>query len=1018
MKKNLRTTTRHHLLAFLLIFLFQATSLIAQNVVSGTITSSDDGLPIPGVNIIVKGTTRGAVSDFNGEYTINVSENETLVFRYLGYVTTENVVGNQSTINISLQPDNQQLDEVVVVGYGTQQKASLTGSVSAISTENIESRPVTNISSGLAGLAPGVLITQSNGGVAGGDAAVIRIRGVGTFGDSNPLVVVDGVPSGNASIINDLDPNDIKNISILKDASAAIYGSRGANGVVLVTTKKGVSGKPTFEYNAYTGFQKVLRNPEFVGDFATYMELANINRGTEIFNVDDIQEWRDNPNDPLLYPNVEWYKEQIDNTAFIQSHNLSFSGGTDITTYRFSLSYLDQNGIILGNELERYGARLNLQSEVLKGLKVGGNLFFRWSDLDARGNQITMGMVPGIPNVRHPDGRWGGQQQDAVGTIDNPYAQYANTSDKRRQQRFQGDIFASLEILKGLKATAQFALNFNNEHRNRFTGRYDLWNFRSDMITRQLGLQSNRVFNSRGDEDYLLNSNFLLEYKKDIGNHSFNVLGGYESLQFQSDFVQAEINNIPSDDLQSINAGLENPSVSGNTQRWGLISYFGKLNYAFANKYLLEGTIRADGSSRFRDGKKWGYFPAVSVGWVVSKESFMDNIDFIDFLKFRGSWGELGNNRIGIYPYQEVYNLNQNYSFGGTVYSGIAQNSLVDKDIQWERTTNKNIGIDARFFNNTLDLTFDYYERTTDDILTSLPVPDFLGDKSNPTVNLAQMINKGFEISLGFKGKIGELSYYINGNFTQNDNEVTDYFADIQSGGTQIGLPFNSFWGLEVVDVFRTQEQLDNAAFHANGTELGDLEFKDQLTIDTDGDGIFDQADGEINNNDRVFIGSRIPKYIYGGGLGFKFKGFDFSMLFQGIGKRSVNTLGSGTIPIQNSDRGLIHQKWADEAWSPTNVDGTLPRLNESAFSGLNNDLSSFWVRDVSFMRVKNMQLGYRLKNNVTENLGIQKLRVYVSADNLITWTNEDWGFDPETADYGGEVPNVATFIVGLQLGF
>ena len=379
--------------------------------VSGRVTDeNNEGLP--GVSVLVKGTTIGAVTDLEGKYKIGVPDDAVaLVFSYVGYLTEEVEIAGRTIIDLTLAPDIETLSEIVVIGYGEQKKINLTGSVSDISRESLESRAVTNISSGLSGLAPGVLVTQTTGGRAGQDGGTIRIRGIGTFNNSNPLIVVDGVPSEGTSIINDIDPNDIENISVLKDAaSAAIYGSRGANGVVLITTKRGTARKPTFNYNGYIGWQEATRKPDYVSDFALYMEQANINRGTEIFSAAEIQEWRDNPNDPLRYPNVDWYEEQVGGTAKIQSHNLAFSGGTESTQYRFSLSYLDQDGLARGNNFKRYGLRTNLQSEVAKGVKIGGNLFFRWSDLTPNllnegGGEINVGLVPGIPNIQHPDGR-------------------------------------------------------------------------------------------------------------------------------------------------------------------------------------------------------------------------------------------------------------------------------------------------------------------------------------------------------------------------------------------------------------------------------------------------------------------------------------------------------------------------------------------------------------------------------------------------------------------------------------
>lgn len=987
--------------------------------VTGTVVD-ENGLGLPGVYVLIKGSSTGTVTDMDGHYSLNVPETgSVLIFKIVGYVPQEVKALNQSKIDIQMQVDIKALEEVVVVGYGTEKKVNLTGSVSTINNQDIESRPITNISAGLSGLAPGVVVSQANGGVAGGDGANIRIRGIGTFNNTNPLIVVDGIPSEGTGIMNDIDPNDVENISILKDAaSASIYGSRGANGVILITTKRGKEGKVSLSYNGYTGWQKSTRMPEFVSDFGLYMEQANINRGTEIFNAAAIQAWRDNPNEPLLYPNVDWYDEQVGSTARIQSHSLSVTGGTAATQYRLSMSYLDQDGLVLNNNIKRYGVRTNLQSEIVKGVKVGGDMFFRWSDVvpNALGdNTIDLGTVPGIPSMQHPDGRWGGAQHPAVGTITNPHGAVMNRDDDINQKRILGSVFASWEMIEGLTATAKVSLNYNNQLRNTFAKRWDLWDFQRDVVTREFGLASGRSSTSRQDQDYLITSNLLLEYQKSFDDHSFKLLGGFERLNYRDDYVSVTKNQYQNNQVTAINAGLLVAGASGNTVEWALQSYFGRFNYNYKGKYFAEINFRADGSSRFQAENRWGYFPAFSAGWNISEEAFMSNISFIDNLKLRASWGRLGNNRIGNYPYQSTYNLNQNYSFGGEVYTGIAQTSLVNEDIRWEETTTTDIGLDAAFFDGKLNFTVDYFNRKTDGILTGLPVPQFLGNKANPTVNLASMVNKGVELSLGYRNNIGQLNYNVSGHLTILDNEVTDYFEDIQTGGTQVGYPYQSWYGLEAVGLFQTIDEIEAAPRHQNNTSPGDIQFKDQLTVDTNNDGIPDAGNGVIDSDDRVIIGNRIPGYSYGGKISLELKGVDFGLVLQGVADQDMNTFGTGVRPIEWSDRGVLHQRWVDDAWSEQNPDGSLPRLNQDAMQGLNGNVSSFWVKDVSFFRVKNLQLGYTLPESIIGKFKLQNVRVYFSMENVFTITNEEWGFDPETGS-ATEVPNVRSTSLGLSI--
>lgn len=1015
--KKLTNEFKFKLLSILLLFF--SFTLTAQNSkeVTGTVSSSE-GLPLPGVSIIQKGTNNGTVSNFDGVYTISVSENSTLVFSYVGMLSQEISVQGKTKIDVVLNADLQGLDEVVIVGYGTQKKINLTGSVSSINADDLASRPVTNISSGLSGLAAGVSVVQNSGGTAGGDGATIRIRGIGTMNDSNPLIVVDGIPSEGTGIMNDIDPNDIENISILKDAaSASIYGSRGANGVILITTKRGKSGKPRLTYNTYYGVQSVPRLIDYVTDFADYMEIANrIRPNQQNFSQTDIQEWRDNPNNPLLYPNVNWNEEVYGGTAPIMNHALGYSGGTEKTTYRFSLNYLDQDGITSGNTIQRYGIRTNISSEVLKGLKMGGNVFFRWTDLAPNAITTSFEWSPSITNVRHPDGRWGGAQSASVQSGLAPYAEIANRVRERNERRVLGNVFTEWDIIPGLKATASLALDFNQGVNNAFNKRYDIWNFRTNQIIDQVELNSGRSATVAQNQDYQVNTNLLLEYSKDIGDHNIKLLGGYETLKFRGDNLNVTRQQFPNNAVQGINAGLELIGGGGTINEWTMQSYFGRLNYNYKDKYLFEANIRADGSSRFKDGNRWGYFPSFSAGWNITEEDFMKNVKGLNLLKLRASWGKLGNNRIGDYPYQSTYALNQNYSFNGQVNSGIAQTVLTNENIRWEETTTTDIGIDASFFDGKLSLTADYFVRRTDDILTQLPIPQFLGAKAEPIVNLASMENKGFELMLGYRGSIGDLRYNVSANVTQIHNEVTDYFADIVTGGIQIGHPFDSYFGYEVVDIFRTDEQLTNAATHRAFTKLGDLEFRDQLTLDTDGDGTPDAGNGVIGTEDRVIIGNRIPKYTFGGNFGLNYKGFDFSMLFQGVAKRDRNTWDWMITPMNWVDKGVIPQRWVDNEWTPNNPNAILPRMaNESQQFII--ETSDFWVKDVSFLRVKNVQLGYDLTHSALKTDALSMFRIYISGENLFTFTNEEWGFDPET-DNVRSVPNVRTITLGLNVAF
>ena len=995
--------------------------------ISGIVTDQN-GVPIAGVNILVKETAKGTQTDFDGKYSMNASETDILTFSFLGYQTQQINVLDKTIINVVMKEQASKLDEIVVVGYGTQKKEDLTGSISNISLADFESRPITSLSAGLSGLAPGIQITQSSGGRIGSNNASIRIRGIGTLNNSNPLVLVDGVSSS----MNDIDPNDVASISILKDAaSAAIYGSRAANGVILITTKKGTEGTLSISYNAYVGWQQATKKQEYVTDFALWMELANENRTngnqSPIFPQADIDEWR-NSNNPLTHPNVDWYDIQTGSKAFLQSHSISVSGGSQNTTYRFSLGYLDQDGLQKPNGQKRYNVRTHLESEIAKGFKLGTNLFYRWTDLNPRvntsnGSGVDFNIIPGIPDIRSPDGRWGGSQHTSVGIVFNPLWNLTISEQNNRQQRFLGSIFSDWEIVKGLKFMANLSLNRNTALNRNFNLTGKSWNFREDIIDRE---RTQNSASSSHTQNYLITNFYTLDYEKNFDDHNLNVLAGYQHEIYRQDNVRASIQEFPGNALQVIDAGLSNPSVGGSAAEWAIRSYFGRLNYNFLDKYFLEANIRTDGSSRFREGKKWGTFPSVSLGWRISEEAFMLDIlpAPINELKVRVSSGKLGNQSIGNYPYQSTYNLNQNYSFGGTVVSGIAQNNLSNQDISWEETTTSNIGLDAGLFDNRLELTFEYFNRKTDGILFAQQIPRFLGAKGAPTVNLAEVVNKGWEASASYRENVGDdFNFNIGGHITQLDNEVTKFFGDTFSGGTfviQEGQPFRAIRGYEADGIFQSTDEIADAPTHPGAVTPGDIRYKDQITVDTDGDGILDSPDGLIDSNDRVIIGNTIPKFLLGVNLGAEYKNFDLSVIIQGV--LDVDTYAGGGFAYQafaQNDRGLVADRWLDR-WTPENPNNDWPRLVDGTAYNGNRQTSSFWVNDISYLRLKNIQLGYRLPTTIIKNLGINKARVYLSADNLLTLTNWIWDFDPERSQTAGTpgLPNLTTFIFGVNVDF
>jgi len=1003
--------------------------------VTGKVTDKA-GLPLPGVTVLVKGTSNGTITDVEGTYSLsNIPAEATLVFSFVGMKSQEVVVKDQTTVNITLTDETIGIEEVVAIGYGTQKKVNLTGAVSSVTSKELKARPITNMSNALSGLATGIQINQGSG-QPGRDGATIRIRGIGTLGNANPLILIDGIESTMA----DISPDDVESISVLKDAAtAAIYGSRAANGVLLITTKKGERGTLKTSYHGYIGVQQATRLEKYITDFATYMEMnneANANVGLGgYYATADIEAWRATQ-DPLKHPNVDWVNKVYGNTALIHSHHLTFTGGGTSNNFNLSFGYIDQDGIVPMNTMKRYNLRFNWEGTLAKNMTLGTNLSGSWNTINDPASTEVFGIVPGIPYIQSEDGRWGGNQAKGTGTIMNPRAAWTNNSDNQRIQRFLGKVYLNWELLEGLTFNSNVAIRFYNSLSSSFNALYSLWNFNDDAIVRTLGNPQTAV--NKNAENYTLTSFHTLNYKKSFANkHNLNLLAGYSVESFRDDLFQGSIQKFHNNEIRVLDGGQQNPQVSGTASEWALISYFGRANYDFNSKYLFEANLRYDGSSRFREGKKWGIYPSFSAGWRISEETFMKNIESIDNLKIRASWGKLGNQEIGIYPYQGVYALNQNYTFGGSVAPGIAQTTVPNPDIEWETNTSSNLGIDLGFGKGKFDLTGDYFFRKTDGILVQLPIPATLGAKSPPYQNLAQVKNNGWEISGSYHEKIKAVNFSVGFNLTHVVNEVSKYMGDVPyySGPFIIreGLPMYSIFGYKNTGIIRSQSELDalnanarnlsgnaSAFYITNKTAPGDLQYEDRLTKDTNGDGIPDAADGVINSDDRQVIGNTVPEYMFGFKLAAEYHGFDLNALFQGVYK--VDTYlgsGAGVSPFGvNGDRGQTPAKWTDH-WTSNTPNAPLPRLTNIKGYNWNDQASSFWMQDGSFLRLKSLQLGYNFPKTILSKFSLEQLRFYLNGENLLTFTKFP-GWDPERNQLETEIvyPNLKTISLGVQVTF
>jgi len=1004
--------------------------------VSGRVVDAKGG-GLPGVSVVVKGTTTGTSTDAEGNFTLQAPEGSTLTFSFVGYVRQEVAVADAGgNLTITLREDVQALGEVVVVGYGTQQKAEVTGALNTVSAKALENRPVTNVSQALQGTAPNLTIQQSS--AEPGAGLNINIRGVGTLGNASPLVIVDGI----AGSLNSINPNDIESVTVLKDAaSAAIYGSRGANGVLLVTTKKGaLNQKPVVTYNTLVGLQAptFLRRPVTGLEFMQLKNEALINSGqSPQFSPQQIR-------DQVAQGDYQWYLDAVlKKQALQQNHNLSLSGGSGKTRYLVSLGYVDQNSLFVGDNYgyKRLNARVNLNTQVTDKLSVGAIVAYARVNRKehAYGTDWIIGDAVRIP-VIYP-------LQDSSGTYVTPPTSSANPVNRLRnggQRTFADDngyanLNAEYEIIKGLKL------------RGLVGG--DLWNYRTDEFRRSLqyvtpdgsptsGGDGNNAVTNRTRRTLLTNYQTTLNYEHLFADkHDVKVLVGYSSEHFNDDRAGISVINIPGNDFGVISNGTTYTNITdpsggnhpngtyGNNEQWALNSVFGRVNYAFAGKYLLEGSFRYDGSSRFASDQRWGFFPSVSVGWRPLEENFLDFLQptFSD-LKVRGSIGQLGNQNIGLYRYLSTISTAPGaYAFGNQPVAGV-NFSTANEIITWETATMGNVGVDVAFLQNALSVSFDYFDKRTNDILIDLPVAGTYGAGA-PTQNAASVQNQGWEVSATYRLNTARgFNQTLTVNMADTRNLVRDTkgVETIRGGdATNIireGYPINSYFGYRTNGFYQTTEEIANGPKPAFVTP-GSLRPGDIRYVDRNGDGV-------INQDDRYVLGNPFPRLTFGANYTATYKGFDLVVFVQGVGRRNLYIRGEGVEAFHNNWENVYKQHL--DRWTPTNTDASYPRLTVGTASTNNNQGSDYWLRNGAYARLKNVQLGYTLPSALTTKAGIQQLRVFVSGQDLLTISHlRDIGFDPEISEFsesvglGGGVgssgrvyPSVRVTTLGLTVSF
>jgi TonB-linked SusC/RagA family outer membrane protein len=981
-------------LAILLLGLLPYTLLAQDAAVSGKV-SGNDGEGIPGVSITVQGTQRGTITKADGTYDVTATPNSTLVFSFVGYLSQVVSVSGRSTINVTLEEDNKALEEVVVVGYGTQKKANLTGSVETIDGVQLARQPVVQTSQALTGLSPGLTVIQ-NSGQPGNDGGSLRIRGIGSLGASNDvLVLVDGVEAD----INRLDAGDIESISVLKDASAAsIYGSRASNGVIVVTTKQAASGKLTMNYRNNLAIQNPTGLPKFLGarDYLKYSGES------QAFKDDYLKNFG---TDPDLYTDTDWIKELFTENGFQQYHNLSVSGGTDKVKSLASISYTGQNGNIKNFNFKRYNGLFNTQLKLNDKFDISFNLNFSKSEQSSPNESLGLIVgdtyrIPPIYFARHSDGQWGdgwaGQNPVAVVNDDGTRVNNSNY--------FRGILRVNYSPIKDLK----FTLMYSPEYEDGFIKAFN----RTYFTVLDWKSQSRRIRNNPNSLEqtniraFTENTNLLANYSKTFGLHSFSILGGSELIKFTTERFGASRQDFVLQDFPYLNAGSEAVARnSGDATVNGLVSLFGRFNYSFKDRYLFEANVRRDASSRFAKENRVAVFPSFSAGWRLSDEPFMQSVRAISNLKLRASWGQLGNQQLNSdFPYVANISLGRNnFVFGNTVTTGATQTDLSNNGIQWETTTISNFAVDAGFLNNRLSLTAEYYIRKTTDLLLTLPVPINLGFR--PAIqNAGDLQNTGVDLSLDWRDRKGGFEYGARAIFSHVKNEVTNLagVGPIISGSsiTKVGSPIGLIFGYETEKIFQNQDEINNSPAQFGKLVPGNLKYKNQLTIDTNGDGIPDQADGIINPNDRVPLGNPFPTISFGLDLTAAYRGFDVALNMQGVGKRDVLLGGDMVWALFNA--GKIQEWQVREFWSPTNTEATYPILAPTSVGSNDIQNNSTWVFNAAYLRVRNISLGYTVPVKVLEKTGVSGLRVYAAAQNLFTFDKLPEGIDPL-------VPNGAT---------
>jgi TonB-dependent starch-binding outer membrane protein SusC len=1027
-------------LLFLLIIMLFPAALEAQRSLQGKVTDENTGEPLIGATVQIKGTSFGTITDVNGNYTMVsdlLTDASVLIFSYVGYASREEALGSRTLIDITLSLDEFMLDELVVIGYGTAKRRNVLGAVTMVGNEELSRLPVPDVSQAMQGRAAGVLVTQNTG--APGEGVSVRIRGTGSINSGNePLYIVDGFPATNA--LNILSPGDIASISVLKDASAAaIYGSRANNGVVLITTKKGISGKTVISYRGQSGFQKAVQLTPMVNttDYITIYNEAASNDNS--FLPAGLQRSLISPIDAENFANVN-YVDELLQVAPVNTHEFSVSGGSESTLYLFSASYFDQQGIISATGYSKGTARVDVSTSVNRWLTAGLNMMAGISDNDIIGSsgdgfggnggsvvRYAFFRNPAIP-IRFEDGTFvdrpaeffGRQIYDSfLGDGYNPIGMSAYNNNNHKNDIYLGSISLEAKITESLRFTANAGMDYQNSFQRRFNRTWGTLN--------RINARNSLNIGNLRTTNWTVNN--LLNYSKVLGElHNFDALLGFEAIRNAGKGLFLNDSDFPiqEDELIFIGNGIGIQVSSQNEFASTLASFFTRLNYNYNQKYYLSATLRRDGSSRFINENKWGTFYSLSAGWMLSEEGFLEDTEWLQTLKLRAGYGAIGNQDAGLYAYSGEIAQNFNYPFGGESNSGYAQTSLGNDDLRWETSTQYNLGVDLELWRGSLAFSVDGFYKVTKDMLVKAPNPPSVGYAESAWINSGSVLNTGLELEGVYRKYETNWSFSFGTNLTFLHNEILEldaplFGARVETGifasRTEVGHPISSFYLLEMDGIFQNQTEILLSAFQGNDIRPGDVKFKDQ------------DGNNRIDNNDRVHLGSALPKMIAGFNITSSYRNFDLSVFLQGTyGNKIYMQINQD---IEGFYRGFpVTQRYFDERWTGEGSSSTQPRPSWTSKSN-NARPSSRFLEDGSYLRLKNIQLGYKLPSGFTQFAKISEARFYLSGNNLLTLTRFP-GLDPEMTvsdnsrtegdraagiDWG-TYPSAMSLMLGLDIKF